>query len=298
MKCPEDIKTYEKIRSDQKLFQFLNGLDQKFKPIKREILRVDPLPTAEAAYATVRKEATHQNILGATNNEPQGIATGLIAGETKGVCFVTKGYRRNDDKKKWCFRIVGYPDWWTDGNKKGNKSAKTEKEKFPTTNTSSINKENISDGRRSDGVFGGLATTGDKGIVSHVTKELNCSVLMHPTFCILQDIRTGWIIRCGTEREGLYYVDEVNTSGTVMLAHETSEREAWLWHRRLGHPFEQSSLNISATKDIIPNLISEVSNSQLSDSPDEIPKNIHETVGVQEHEEPTLTEIEEPTLTE
>nr|GEX45572.1 putative Gag-polypeptide of LTR copia-type [Tanacetum cinerariifolium] len=30
--------------------------------------------------------------------------------------------------------------------------------------------------------------------ISHVTKELNCIVLMHPTFCILQDIRTGMII--------------------------------------------------------------------------------------------------------
>ncbi|GJR82121.1 hypothetical protein Tco_0152906 [Tanacetum coccineum] len=87
-------------KSDQNLFQFLNGLDRKFKPIKREILRVDPLPTTEAAYANVRKEAAHQNILGATNNEPQGIATGLIAGETEGVGFVTKGYRRNDDKSK------------------------------------------------------------------------------------------------------------------------------------------------------------------------------------------------------
>nr|GFA73257.1 putative ribonuclease H-like domain-containing protein [Tanacetum cinerariifolium]GFA91440.1 putative ribonuclease H-like domain-containing protein [Tanacetum cinerariifolium] len=53
---------------------------------------------------------------------------------------------------------------------------------------------------------------------------------------------------------------------------------------------EQSSLNISATEDTIPNLISEVSNSQPSDSLDEILENIHETVGVQEHEEPTLTE--------
>nr|GEV06246.1 hypothetical protein [Tanacetum cinerariifolium] len=172
---------------DKKLFQFLNGLDRKFKPIKHEILRADPLPTAEAAYATVRKEAAHQNILGATNNEPQGITTGLITGETEGVGFVTKGYDRNDGKKKWvtrddkshlkceecgisrhtkeqCFRIVGYPDWWTDGNKKGTKSAETEKEKVPTTNTSSINKENTSDGRRSDGGFGGLAMAGNKGI--------------------------------------------------------------------------------------------------------------------------------------
>ncbi|KAJ0617795.1 putative RNA-directed DNA polymerase [Helianthus annuus] len=72
--------------------------------------------------------------------------------------------------------------------------------------------------------------------VSHITKESNCTVLMHPTFCLLQDIRTGVIIRRGIERQGLYYVDEVAHQGTVMLAHGTDNREAWLWHRRLGHP--------------------------------------------------------------
>ncbi|GKC71178.1 putative ribonuclease H-like domain-containing protein [Tanacetum coccineum] len=59
---------------------------------------------------------------------------------------------------------------------------------------------------------------------------------MQPTFCILQDIRTGAIIGRGTERQGLYYVDEVTRSGTIMLSHGTTEREAWLWHRRLRHP--------------------------------------------------------------
>ncbi|KAJ0939180.1 hypothetical protein HanRHA438_Chr02g0058181 [Helianthus annuus] len=34
--------------------------------------------------------------------------------------------------------------------------------------------------------------------ISHITKELNCTVLMHPTFCLLQDIRTGVIIGRGT----------------------------------------------------------------------------------------------------
>nr|GEV56690.1 putative reverse transcriptase, RNA-dependent DNA polymerase [Tanacetum cinerariifolium]GEW15667.1 putative reverse transcriptase, RNA-dependent DNA polymerase [Tanacetum cinerariifolium] len=61
---------------------------------------------------------------------------------------------------------------------------------------------------------------------------------------------------------------------------------------------EQSSPNINATEDTVPKLISEVSNSQPSNSLDEIPENMHETVGVQEHEKPTLTEVEEPTLTE
>nr|GEW57751.1 putative Gag-polypeptide of LTR copia-type [Tanacetum cinerariifolium] len=49
-------------------------------------------------------------------------------------------------------------------------------------------------------------------------------------------IRTGAIIGRGTERQGLYYVDEVAQNGTVLLSHGTKEREAWLWHKRLGHP--------------------------------------------------------------
>nr|GFC46727.1 putative Gag-polypeptide of LTR copia-type [Tanacetum cinerariifolium] len=66
MTCPTDIVAYNKIRSENKLFQFLNTLDRKYDPIKREILRWDPLPTVEAAYATVRKETAHQNILDRT----------------------------------------------------------------------------------------------------------------------------------------------------------------------------------------------------------------------------------------
>nr|GEY64380.1 putative Gag-polypeptide of LTR copia-type [Tanacetum cinerariifolium] len=49
---------------------------------------------------------------------------------------------------------------------------------------------------------------------------------------IEKDIRTRAIIRRGTERQGLYYVDEVTRSGTVMLSHGTAEREDWIWHMR------------------------------------------------------------------
>jgi len=72
--------------------------------------------------------------------------------------------------------------------------------------------------------------------ISQVTKELNCVVLMFPTFCLLQDILMKEIIGCGTERGGLYYVDEVAHKGHAMLAHGTVTRQLWLWHRLLGHP--------------------------------------------------------------
>nr|GEZ68832.1 hypothetical protein [Tanacetum cinerariifolium] len=336
MKCPEDIKTYAKLRSEQKLFQFLNGLDRTFETIKRELLRVDPLPTVEAAYSTIRKEAAHQAILGATTTDNHGVAAGLQVGssEPEGLGLAGKGYRGKkpfvkEDKshlkcgeckmightRNQCFKIVGYPDWWNDGHKKGSRNPRWEKahDGSPTSRATTSNSSAAGNG------FGGVAAAataagegdgcssfmaaenkpwifdcgatdtmtydvsdfievskpvkthietanGEKmGVknggtikinleiklpnclyvpslshkllsISHVTKELNCSVLMHPSFYLLQDIKTGRIIGRGTEKRGLYYVDEVTQSGTVMLAHGTTERKAWLWHRRLGHP--------------------------------------------------------------
>nr|GEX87157.1 hypothetical protein [Tanacetum cinerariifolium] len=65
----------------------------------REILQSESLPSAEAAYATVRKEAAHQSILGATNHESQGIAAVLAATEAEGVGLVTKGYRHSGGER-------------------------------------------------------------------------------------------------------------------------------------------------------------------------------------------------------
>ncbi|PWA34949.1 ribonuclease H-like domain-containing protein [Artemisia annua] len=186
MTCTEDIKTYSKVRSEQKLFQFLHGLNRQFDPIKREILRLETLPSAETAYATVHKEAAHQNILGATNPENPGIAAGLVAGsgEKEGIGLASRGYRRHEEKKPFikedkshlkceecgmsrhtkdqCFRIVGYPEWWTDGHKKGAKNIKsgTEEKKPPTTSQPSKG-------------FGGVATAAAAGEEGPFTVEGN-----------------------------------------------------------------------------------------------------------------------------
>nr|GFA76110.1 ribonuclease H-like domain-containing protein [Tanacetum cinerariifolium] len=159
MKCKEDIQTYTKIRSEQKLFQFLNGLDRKFELIKREIHRVDPLPTAEDAYATVHKEAAHQIILGVTNNETHGIATGLITEETDGMA--------------------------------SNKGAKKDKPSTsPTANTRKSTKN--SNDRRSEGGFGGVAVVvEEEGEESFSVKdnldENNADDIQDPTSEILQE---------------------------------------------------------------------------------------------------------------
>ncbi|XP_071694518.1 uncharacterized protein [Rutidosis leptorrhynchoides] len=320
------------------------------------MLRIDPLPTAEEAYAAVRKESAHQSIFGAKSDAPShsGVATGLVASKSKesdGFGLVSKNQLRSDysksssrDKdhlectkcgmkrhtKEQCFKVIGYPEWWNNGHKKGkaavaaatggnqsaNNSGATASGGFgllaaeqPSStegegmndrgffnpksellnNFSNVNcvsnkiksDEWIIDCGATDTMTfdkndiclkskpnkdkiktanGGVIQVKGGGMneisptlklnnclyvpalshkllsVSHVTKELNCTVLLHPTFCILQDLRTGEIIGRGTERDRLNYIEEVIQNGTVMIAHGTPNRQAWLWHRSLGHP--------------------------------------------------------------
>lgn len=59
---------------------------------------------------------------------------------------------------------------------------------------------------------------------------------MTSTDCIVQDTRTGKILGRGTERGGLYYVDEATHKGQTLLTQGSNKEQMWMWHRRLGHP--------------------------------------------------------------
>ena len=73
--------------------------------------------------------------------------------------------------------------------------------------------------------------------VGQATEELNCCVLMYPTFCLFQDILTKKIIDRGTKRGGLYYMDNCNLgAANSMKSSNNKEHQIWMWHRRLGHP--------------------------------------------------------------
>ncbi|GAV90875.1 gag_pre-integrs domain-containing protein, partial [Cephalotus follicularis] len=74
--------------------------------------------------------------------------------------------------------------------------------------------------------------------VGQATKDLNCVVLIYPTFCLFQDILTKEIIGRGTKRGGLYYLDDFTTGCANHTQHvfNDKEQQIWLWHRRLGHP--------------------------------------------------------------
>ncbi|KAK9066126.1 hypothetical protein SSX86_015528 [Deinandra increscens subsp. villosa] len=142
MKSDEDISMYNKLTQETRLFNLLGGLYSRYDVTRREILRMEPLPSPELAYATIRKEATRVRILQSeTNNEGDstgGIGSGLLTRNLGEKSFGSSQKGRLDKSSKpWvdksklqcthcgmskhtketCFKLVGFPDWWEDGHK-------------------------------------------------------------------------------------------------------------------------------------------------------------------------------------
>ncbi|KAJ8750035.1 hypothetical protein K2173_013950 [Erythroxylum novogranatense] len=75
MKCPDDRKTYNLEKQEDRVFAFLWGLDGKFDPIKRDLLKAQQSPTLEEAYNVVRRE--DRRLAGMTNQPPGRV--GVVA---------------------------------------------------------------------------------------------------------------------------------------------------------------------------------------------------------------------------
>ncbi|KAM2654618.1 hypothetical protein EV2_026108 [Malus domestica] len=95
--------------------------------------------------------------------------------------------------------------------------------------------------------------------VGQVTEQLDCVVLMFPTFCLLQYIQTRTIIGRGTKRRGLYYVDDVvpGQVNQVSSDHNNKVKRIWLWHRRLGH------VSFGYLRKLLPSLFNGISDSDF-----------------------------------
>ena len=95
--------------------------------------------------------------------------------------------------------------------------------------------------------------------VGQATDELNCCVLMYPTFCLFQDILTKKIIGRGTKRGGLYCMDDCSLRMTNSIKHTTDkEHQIQMWHRRLGHP------SFSYLKHLFLNMLSQVNDVKIT----------------------------------
>ena len=152
MKCSDDIATFNKIKQEQRLYQFLIGIDEKFEVIRRDLLMQEKTPSVESAYAVVRREAIWlQNLKPTTSSEEstslEKVKISLTARnrppeQGQGWSRPESARRRpshrgKEDKshfhcthcgmkkhiKETCFKIVGCPELWEDFKQKNRKAA-------------------------------------------------------------------------------------------------------------------------------------------------------------------------------
>ena len=56
MKCADDIQKYNSILQEDRVYVFLDGLDDRLDKIRSDVLQLQPFSTVEQAYAQVQKE--------------------------------------------------------------------------------------------------------------------------------------------------------------------------------------------------------------------------------------------------
>lgn len=133
MTCEEDIRIYNTTVQEDRVYTFLDGLDDRLDNIRADILRMQPFPTIEQAYAEVRKENQRQTVKltkedtgsslammskgGQKSVPPQAelrLANGGKKSKTSseaGGCTHCGNPKHTKDN---CFKLHGYPEWWHD----------------------------------------------------------------------------------------------------------------------------------------------------------------------------------------
>ncbi|KAK3033514.1 hypothetical protein RJ639_032743 [Escallonia herrerae] len=123
-------KKMQEMREEEKVFNFLMGLDDTYKTVRSQILSIDPLPGLGRAYAVAAQEEKQQVVAAA--RVPTIEATTLLAkaphmrhggdqkidwrGENSGErrhggLHCTQCNRSNHSREN-CYEIIGYPPGW------------------------------------------------------------------------------------------------------------------------------------------------------------------------------------------
>lgn len=108
-------KKMQEMQEEEKVFDFLMGLDETYKTVRSQILSVEPLSSLGRACAVVAQDEKQHNIT--MTKMPMVEATTLLAKESMerreraGKIFCTKCGRKNHTHEKY-YEIIGYPPNW------------------------------------------------------------------------------------------------------------------------------------------------------------------------------------------
>ncbi|KAJ7971594.1 UBN2_3 domain-containing protein [Quillaja saponaria] len=140
MVCTGDIQKWNSLLQEDRVYIFLDGLDDRLDKIRSDVLRLQPFPTIEQAYAYVPKEDNRQAVmLAGTETTPGAVlaSKGIKVGQppvlqiNKSGSIPSNGGKANASTKtkgtegggsgctycgnpkhtrETCFKLHGYPE--------------------------------------------------------------------------------------------------------------------------------------------------------------------------------------------
>ena len=63
MECATDIQRYNSILQEDRVYTFLDGLDDRLDNIRSDVLQLKPFPIVEQTYAHIRREDVRQHVM-------------------------------------------------------------------------------------------------------------------------------------------------------------------------------------------------------------------------------------------
>ncbi|KAI5342103.1 hypothetical protein L3X38_009978 [Prunus dulcis] len=130
MEHPKDIETRRKEVDRLRVYIFLAGLDNNFDQIRGEILRMEPKPELEAAYAHIKRESNRQGTMSevGVTSEATALATARSRQSRPNNYSVDLTRNRlpmkctkcglDNHTIKGCYEIIGYPEGWVHKGRK------------------------------------------------------------------------------------------------------------------------------------------------------------------------------------
>jgi len=108
------LSAFGRMQEEQKLFQFLNGLDDVYKAQRSHILIMSPLPSVESACSILQQEELQMEVL----EEEKTVLEFSALYEKGHEVLLSKGsedrcgYGGNKGHSRdKCWKIIGYPKW-------------------------------------------------------------------------------------------------------------------------------------------------------------------------------------------
>ncbi|KAL6317167.1 hypothetical protein AAG906_029919 [Vitis piasezkii] len=243
--CTGDSVRFKKKMENERVFEFLAGLNRELDDVRSRVLSRRPLPSIREVFSEVRREESRRRVMLDHSVGPEGSALltygphgphGPYAIAGRGPYHSSRGLivsivrswatLKTLVRPYMASRMIGSPDGPI---KPGHRPPPSQADKTPTSlsSTSSVG-------------FNSNHLSGSSTTLSSVLWSIRISesITLNP---VLHDLSSGKTIGSAKEREGLYYFDETDVLGqsSPTVCNSTSyskDSELLLWHKRMGHP--------------------------------------------------------------